>query len=516
MAESIRVNLESPAMGDLINYLEGAIKGIDKFGNVIDEIQKPIESMNKGFTKTMSLWLNLMFLGQNLNKIFGGLRDLIWQTYINAAFLDLSFGMMAALQPILDPVIDLVYDLLDAFYDLPGPIQMVIAGFVLLIGIVVSVIPLLTNLVLMNWALAASGHSVTGALTGVTLGFAKIKLSILNLLPWMAALALAAVLFGFIWRNNLFGVADVLDDLSFMIDDTLFYLDAAVASLGEGDVPEAIENTRLALESLEPINIFAGLFTGEGDTLLAKLHNWWIDVSKDLATGFTEFMLGLEKSWGEFTAGLNSGFWETWGKVKVTIADWKKGWDEFTSGLGKGWDETMDKVQTKVDEIKTWMQDNILTPLGTAWDDLGTGIKGIWDDIESTIQGVYDTVKPLIDFITGAEGPKTPTNESPDILKGAKEWINSLDIPFIHLNDFIMRPGSSPISFNPSDTILGVKDLNTLRSSSNNYGGNQASFTSNITISVNSATSRSDLETLKRELNQSMEADFRRLTSGWK
>ena len=270
---SLKMLFKQEGLTNIINGLKELIGVQGQLSSTTDEIKKPINDLNKSFTKTYSVWLNLMFLGQNLNKMFGGLRDLIWQTYLSSAFLDLTFGMMAELAPIIDPLVDIVYDLIDGFYDLPGPLKFIISAFVLLIGVIVSVIPIITNLVLMNWALTASGMSVTGALTGMigrlvgvgaaawaaipslsgvmaTLG--GIASTIIALLPWMALLVGAVLLLSFVWSENIFGIQDILEEAAIAIEDRLDGLRLAIDGLLTQDwemfsegVNQMIEDTPL-------------------------------------------------------------------------------------------------------------------------------------------------------------------------------------------------------------------------------------------------------------------------------
>ena len=65
------------------------------------------------------------------------------------------------------------------------------------------------------------------------------------------------------------------------------------------------------------------------------------------------------------------------------------------------------------------------------------------------------------------------------ISTGASEGVlNKLrNAPWTDFGDFVSRPGSSPFSISPNDTLIGVKDVSSL------YGGKGGS-TINITVNV--------------------------------
>ncbi len=81
----------------------------------------------------------------------------------------------------------------------------------------------------------------------------------------------------------------------------------------------------------------------------------------------------------------------------------------------------------------------------------------IWSKLKSTFQDIVDSIKSVIN-----------------------------QIPFVNVGDFVSRPGQPTVSFDPNDTIVGVKDLSALK------GGN--------TFNFYGVTQEEFLETAKREL----------------
>ena len=71
----------------------------------------------------------------------------------------------------------------------------------------------------------------------------------------------------------------------------------------------------------------------------------------------------------------------------------------------------------------------------------------------------------------------------------------------------------APISINPNDTLIGMKDISTL-GSQGNYSQTKVDFSPSISINVSSIASASDINNLKRELNEKLYSDYTRLLGG--
>lgn len=117
--------------------------------------------------------------------------------------------------------------------------------------------------------------------------------------------------------------------------------------------------------------------------------------------------------------------------------------------------------------VFNWLWHSILEPIYNWLKDV---FLGVLESVMSAIKWVIDNVGKAMSKASGAmSGSYSNVAEKRDVA------ISSV----MKKNDFISRPGQSPVSFSSDDTILGVKDIGNLRGRSiiyeiningNNYG----------------------------------------------
>jgi hypothetical protein len=94
-----------------------------------------------------------------------------------------------------------------------------------------------------------------------------------------------------------------------------------------------------------------------------------------------------------------------------------------------------------------WLKDSVIKPV---WDFL----VGLYNWLKNTfieiIQRVIDLISGASSASSGFGGGKFSTTSVGKVLSGTKK-------------DFVMRPGQPAVNFSPDDTLLGVKDVSSLR-----------------------------------------------------
>ena len=112
--------------------------------------------------------------------------------------------------------------------------------------------------------------------------------------------------------------------------------------------------------------------------------------------------------------------------------------------------------------------------------DLGSKL---WEWFKTALSGIANLGTMIWNhikgFFGGGGGSKGESEENP-------------------LQDFLMRPGQGPVSFSPQDTIIGVKDINTLKGST--------------TININNPVVRSDadIKKLANEVSRQLQLNAKR------
>uniref|UniRef100_A0A6H1ZMR3 Putative tail tape measure protein n=1 Tax=viral metagenome TaxID=1070528 RepID=A0A6H1ZMR3_9ZZZZ len=458
------------------------INGMTKGQVEVTGLTKSVDKMNNSFTATYGTWLNIMFLSMQLNRVFGGLRDLLFQIYLNSIFMEFTFGMLAAIGPIIDPLLDILYGLLDIFYGLPEGMQLAIGGFFLLMGAILSLIPLIAGIALLlgpmglGPAIAAAGGLIpylVGGLSTLASGFIAILPPVLAIIAIIVALWLA-------WQYNFGNIQEHVAKLF----EFLAGIFGGIIKIFQG-----LWDIIMGIIEVNPDKIVAGL-TKMGSGIWDIFSNLFINIPIELAKFFFDILVAVGKWAGEWLLKV--------GKLLADIIQAILDWDIVKKFAKIFADIILAIVKWGID-----MGSKAVTAGAELINGLVKGIKSVAYKIGEAIWNAIP--KEVRDFIKGTG----------ELVGGIASGIGNVASAINPFDDFLFRPGQAPVRFSPQDTIVGMKDISSLGRGNNNYGGNEASFVSNITINVGSA-SRSDLDTLKRELNQSMESDFKRLTSGWR
>lgn len=223
------------------------------------------------------------------------------------------------------------------------------------------------------------------------------------------------------------------------------------------------------------------------------IANWALKIG--YAIGDFLFQLGK----GAFELGVRIGNWlyekvitpaaDFITGVILSVADWiadkiRIAW-EFLSNVGEWlWDKIIFPAWNFLKDVGMWIWDQILFP---AWNFLKDVGKWVWDLIKSPWEWLAGKIRNIWDWIKDAMSSMIPK-----FLRGDQK------------DDFISRPGQAPVSFNPADTIIGVKDISKL-------GGGS------ITININNPSVRqtSDIKNLANEVSRVLQRKMTgRISSG--
>lgn len=192
-------------------------------------------------------------------------------------------------------------------------------------------------------------------------------------------------------------------------------------------------------------------------TILEPLVNWIIQTLTPIFEGIIKYIGGAVeafKGWLDVLLGLVHGDWqrvwdgfgevfEGWGKTLEGIWETIKGFFQgiidwiyvtFFKGIVDNFNENKDKLKESWDKIKSametaknWINDHIIQPVKTFFENLGTGIATTWDNIKNGITtkineiktGVETTFNTIRDKITGPiETAKTWIHDKIEDIKG--------------------------------------------------------------------------------------------------
>lgn len=168
-----------------------------------------------------------------------------------------------------------------------------------------------------------------------------------------------------------------------------------------------------------PAGIIAGILIAAGAVLLFALGGWIVALLGVIGATLIVF-------WDDISGFIKSGFefileaWLILANLPVVIALFLiSKWEEFAKIPGIIWD-------------------TILKP---AWEFLSNVGERVWNLIRDGLSSISNLGTRIWDFIKSA-------------LSGLGSGVKG----FFGFDDFISRPGQSPVSFNPQDTIIGVKN----------------------------------------------------------
>ena len=169
-------------------------------------------------------------------------------------------------------------------------------------------------------------------------------------------------------------------------------------------------------------------------------------------------------------------------------------WNLFAEGfnivLGFGmriWEEIIQPAWFYLIDVGFRIWNEIIQPAWLYLKDVG---KWVWNVIKSPWEWLAGKIRSIWSMIKSAV-----SNMIPKFLRGGDS----------KKDDFISRPGQNPVSFNPSDTIIGVKDISKL-------GGGGS-----IVVNINNPSVRqsSDIKNIANEVSLILQRQTsRRISSG--
>lgn len=190
-------------------------------------------------------------------------------------------------------------------------------------------------------------------------------------------------------------------------------------------------------------------------------------------------ILALKTTFNDFLSGLKS--WTTWIKNSTKT---------FLSSLKKWFLVTIPKYIMKAwDKIKKWFTVTFPKWLKSKWESIKKSFTGLVDKIKSIVKSTFDV--DLASIVEGAVGGVSSGVGS--AYETAKDYVTGSDE-----KDFLMRPGQSPVSFSPNDTIIGTKNPEGL-------GGSSGGTNVNIDIQVDGVMTDKVVDKLERRLGREVQ-----------
>ncbi len=169
--------------------------------------------------------------------------------------------------------------------------------------------------------------------------------------------------------------------------------------------------------------------------------------------------------------------------IKCLWDNWDKIWGKISEIAGKAWSLIVDTLTTFKDKILTFFNfDEIKDKFLKAWE--GCSLKKWYDDnIKKYVDAALAAIDRLLVLLHLKEPePIVMYNVTRPLEYSLSEY-DQYGTP-IKKGDFIWRPGSSPVSFSPNDTIIGTK------------GGTGNGVVMNVTYNINVV----DKDTLRKEM----------------
>ncbi len=276
-------------------------------------------------------------------------------------------------------------------------------------------------------------------------------------------------------------IALAIEGMSFMLKPVMSLLKVILMLLFLPLIP-ILKPVMVALksfiDSMKKARATAPQIQTTGESILdipITVANWALMIGAAIG----DFLFQLGK--GAFDLGVRIGNW-LYDKVIIPAANFI-----FNSIIDAGnW--VSDTIKTSLNYLKDvgmWIWEQILLP---AWNFLKDVGAWVWDLIKSPWEWLAGKIRSIWDWIKDAV-----SNMLPKFLGGGGRR-----------DDFISRPGQAPVSFNPSDTIIGVKDISRL-------GGGS------IIININNPLVRqtSDIKNIANEVSRVLQRQMTgRVSSG--
>jgi len=413
----------------------------------LDVAQKSLTGSGRGLTMT---FLSVMFFGQMVKRTMQGLL----QPAMDAAgiFEILSDVLTVFFLPIILELLPKLLEIMEWFLNLDPEVQKAIGAITLLTLAFGGLLAVIGSIML---PIVAVGTMLGGG-AGVGAGFAKLGGLITGALGGISAAVLVvaaivlAIIIGMIlaWQENFAGFKDWLqlfwDSIGVMIGGALDFIKGiwqALTSLLKGDTEGFVEGLKKAFKGL--INFIGGLASAIFSLIVM------------IGIGAFRALLGILKVVIELLGKAFGAIWENlilpiWNKINGIFADLPA-----------------KALQLGIDIIKKIVE----------------GIKSVGSLIW---QAIMDAFGKLGKWLFGGG------------TKGTAETGKTA-------GDFIWRPGSAPIAFSPTDTIVGTKT----GAGVGGFGGIVINQTLNIGVS-----NAEEMQRMIADNNSRLVDDIRRITKG--
>ena len=176
---------------NIIVNIRTQMEGKGSFDNVLKPLRplvKKFDDLGKMMPKIRYQWLSIMFLGWQLQRVFGGMIKPVAETV--GAFEPLKLAIEDMLTPFLIPFTDKMWELFDVFDKLPEPVKSVGGGIILIGYGAGTILANLGQLALSLGALFALFTYLGISIGGISIAFNNFLIGLLMLMIPIAALIL--------------------------------------------------------------------------------------------------------------------------------------------------------------------------------------------------------------------------------------------------------------------------------------------------------------------------------------
>lgn len=368
---------------------------MEKVNNAGYQLGMRFRWMTHGLRGFRMEMLGVMFFGMGMQRMFLGFLQPVMEAY---GVFDLFRIMLLMLfLPIMEQLFPILLSIMEWFMNLPEPVKMAI-GVLVLIGVVLGTLLFLFGTLALGLGSIVQAIPVLIALfSGLGIGIGAIAAPIILIAALVAAFLLA---FSIAWKNNFMDIQHWVE---------IFWTGITNMFKGAMDIIMGI------------VDLFTALFEGDLDKVMAAVQR--------IFSGITNLFFGFFQTIGALiiTIGLTIGQM-IFGIVNVLSEAGKRLWEWLNNIFGGLPQKLLDWGISMIQGLA-----NGIASMGNVIKNAILGIFPQWarDMIWNAGKFVIDIFQNVVNAVTGGGGKK--------------------------VGDFVWRPGESPVSVSPDDTLVGFK-----------------------------------------------------------
>jgi len=392
-----QVSMQMQNFGQVMQTPMKSFKKMDERAQLLrtsgGRLAKGFRVMTHGMRGFRMEMLGVMFFGMMMQRFFIGLLQPVMDAF---GVFDLFRLMLLVLfLPIMETLFPMMLKIMDWFMNLPEPVKEAI-GWIVIIGAV------LATLLFIIGAFALGIGSLILAFPGIGVAIGLLGVALLPILVIAALVIAIAIAIWVAWKENFMNIRTFIDMIWKGIEDIFE---------GAMDVIIGI------------VELFTALFEGDLDKLLAAVKKIVGGVLKSVM-GFMKILLGFGATIVIAIIRIFIGLTNIIVQIQVRIRNW----------LGKFF-------RNIIRSFFKW-GGNMITGLAK-------GIASMFQKVKDSILGLFPKWARNMIWNSG--------RLVIDIFQNVTENIKRVFSGGPRKNDFIWRPGQSPISINPNDTLVGFK-----------------------------------------------------------